>query len=58
MPNLSGEEIKDALRMFVTRWKDYSGTERSEAQTFLKELFDAYSDPISLCQFSEADRGL
>lgn len=25
----SGEEIQGALRRFVERWKDYSGTERS-----------------------------
>ncbi len=38
----SGEEIQAALRTFVVRWKDYSGTERSEAQTFLNELFACY----------------
>jgi hypothetical protein len=38
----SGEEIQSALRGFVERWKDYSGTERSEAQTFLNELFECY----------------
>ena len=38
----SGEEIQAALRAFVVRWKDYSGTERSEAQTFLNELFACY----------------
>lgn len=38
----SGEEIQAALRAFVVRWKDYGGTERSEAQTFLNELFACY----------------
>ena len=38
----SGEEIQSALRQFVQRWTDYSGTERSEAQTFLNELFECY----------------
>jgi len=38
----SGEEIQEALRGFVTRWKDYRKTERSEAQTFLNELFECY----------------
>ncbi len=38
----SGEEIQAALRVFVERWKDYSGSERGEAQTFLNELFACY----------------
>jgi hypothetical protein len=38
----SGEEIQASLRRFVDRWHDYSGTERSEAQTFLNELFACY----------------
>lgn len=38
----SGEEIQSALRDFVTRWKDFQGTERSEAQTFLNDLFACY----------------
>lgn len=38
----SGAEIEAALAAFVTRWGSYSGSERSEAQTFLNELFDAY----------------
>ncbi len=38
----SGEEIQTALQAFVARWKDYAGTERSEAQTFLNELFGCY----------------
>jgi hypothetical protein len=38
----SGEEIQGALRTFVARWRDYSGTERSEAQTFLNELIQCY----------------
>lgn len=38
----SGEEIQVALRTFVRSWIEYSGTERSEAQTFLNELFAAY----------------
>ena len=29
----SGEEIQTALRKFVKRWGDYSGSERGEAQT-------------------------
>lgn len=38
----SGEEIQRALRAFATRWQDYSGTERAEAQTFLNELVACY----------------
>ena len=38
----SGEEIQAALRKFVTRWRDYSGSERGEAQTFLNELIACY----------------
>jgi hypothetical protein len=38
----SGEEIQRALREFVAAWRDYSGTEKSEAQTFLNELFACY----------------
>ncbi len=45
MPDASGEEIQGALKVFVSRWKDYTGTERAEAQTFLNELFEAYGNP-------------
>jgi hypothetical protein len=38
----SGEEIQAALRKFVKRWRDYSGSERSEAQTYLNELTACY----------------
>ncbi len=38
----SGEEIRQALVAFVNRWRDYAGTERGEAQTFLNELFACY----------------
>lgn len=38
----SGEEIQSDLRKFVARWREYSGTERSEAQTFLNELVQCY----------------
>jgi len=38
----SGEEIRNALRKFVTRWRDYSGSERGEAQTYLNELIACY----------------
>lgn len=38
----SGAEIEADLRAFVKRWSDYTGSEKSEAQTFLNELFAAY----------------
>jgi len=45
----SGEEIQGALRGFVEKWNSYSGGERSEAQTFLNELFACYgSDRIEV----------
>jgi len=38
----SGEEIQQALREFVATWVGYTGTEKSEAQTFLNQLFACY----------------
>ena len=38
----SGEEIQHALRSFVDRWATYAGSEKSEAQTFLNQLFGCY----------------
>src|SRR6266496_4849960 len=38
----SGEEIQNALHKFVAGWREYSGSERSEAQTFLNELIACY----------------
>ncbi len=38
----SGEETQSALSRFVDRWRDYSGTERAEAQTFINELLTCY----------------
>lgn len=38
----SGAEIEADLRAFAQRWAGYSGSEKSEAQTFLNELFAAY----------------
>lgn len=39
---LSGDEIRKNLEAFLPRWRDFAGTERSEAQTFLNELLAAY----------------
>lgn len=39
---IPGEEIRRRLEEFVARWRDYSGTERAEAQSFLNELLACY----------------
>jgi hypothetical protein len=39
---LSGEEIRRRLVEFAQRWSLYAGSERSEAQTFLNQLFECY----------------
>jgi hypothetical protein len=50
----SGGEIQEALRTFVSRWDGYAGTERSEAQTFLNELFTAYgADRKEVARFED-----
>ena len=38
----SGLEIQAALKKFASTWANYSGSEKSEAQSFLNELFAAY----------------
>jgi len=38
----TGEEIRARLTAFAARWSVYEGSERSEAQTFLNELFACY----------------
>jgi len=39
---LTGEEIRSRLGDFAAKWSVYEGTERSEAQTFLNQLFACY----------------
>jgi hypothetical protein len=39
---LTGEEIRRRLTHFAARWSAYAGSERSEAQTFLNQLFECY----------------
>lgn len=39
---LTGEMIRRWLAEFVDPWVDYTGSERSEVQTFLNELFACY----------------
>ena len=42
MASKSGLEIQRDLERFVSKWRSYTGSERSEAQTFLNELYAAY----------------
>jgi hypothetical protein len=39
---LSGEEIRGRLAEFAAKWAGYSGSERSEAQTFLNQLLACF----------------
>jgi hypothetical protein len=51
----SGQEIAAALRTFTVRWRDYAGSERGEAQTFLNELFACYgTDRKAVAVFEDA----
>ncbi|WP_431885135.1 DNA methyltransferase [Micromonospora wenchangensis] len=58
----SGEQIRAALVKFVERWRFYAGTERSEAQTFLNELFECYGrnrkDAGALFEDSHSSTGI
>lgn len=46
---LNGEQIQANLRGFVTKWEPYTGTERSEAETYLNELFACFGSDCSTC---------
>ena len=39
---LSADEVRANLAKFVVAWRDYSGSERAEAQTFLNDLLACY----------------
>ena len=55
---LSGEEIRARLSAFAARWSVYEGSERSEAQTFLNELFECYGTKRSdVAEFEHAQAG-
>ncbi len=55
---LTGEEIRQRLSVFAARWSVYDGGERSEAQTFLNELFECYGTRRSdVARFEEAPAG-
>ena len=55
---LTGEEIRARLSAFAARWSVYEGSERSEAQTFLNELFECYGTKRSdVATFEQAQAG-
>ncbi len=55
---LTGEEIRARLSAFASRWSVYAGGERSEAQTFLNELFECYgTHRQDVAQFEEPQAG-
>jgi hypothetical protein len=55
---LTGEEIRARLTAFAARWSVYNGSERSEAQTFLNELFECYGTKRpDVAQFEQAQAG-
>jgi hypothetical protein len=55
---LTGEEIRSRLGDFAAKWSVYEGTERSEAQTFLNQLFACYgTDREEVATFEEPQQG-
>jgi hypothetical protein len=55
---VTGEEIRARLTAFAARWSVYEGSERSEAQTFLNELFECYGTRRSeVARFEEPQAG-
>jgi MmeI, N-terminal domain len=55
---LTGEEIRARLSVFAARWSVYDRSERSEAQTFLNELFECYGVRRSdVARFEEHQAG-
>jgi hypothetical protein len=55
---LTGEEIRQRLVALAEKWSVYEGSERSEAQTFLNELFDCYGTPRGeVARFEEPQAG-
>ena len=54
----AAEDIRANLQRFAARWSVYTGSERSEAQTFLNELFDCYgSERREVAQFEASQEG-
>jgi hypothetical protein len=55
---LTGEEIRARLTVFAARWSVYEGSERSEAQTFINELFECYGTRrTDVARFEEPQAG-
>lgn len=55
---LTGEEIRSRLGDFAAKWSVYDGAERSEAQTFLNQLFDCYgTSREDVATFEEPQQG-
>lgn len=55
---LTDGEIRQNLVAFAARWSVYSGSERSEAQTFLNQLFECYgTERQSVATFEEHHAG-
>lgn len=56
--SLTGEEIRSRLSAFAAKWSVYDGSERSEAQTFLNQLFECYgSDRPAVAWFEHHQAG-
>ena len=55
---LTGEEIRADLTKFVARWSVREGNERSEAQTFLTELFACFGQRLTdVARFEQFQAG-
>ncbi len=55
---LTGEEIRASLTRFVARWSVREGNERSEAQTFLTELFECFGQRLTdVARFEQFQAG-
>src|SRR3990172_4113874 len=56
--SLTGDEIRHRLSTFAAKWSVYAGGERSEAQTYLNELFACYGqERDAVARFEEPQAG-
>jgi hypothetical protein len=56
--SVTGEDIRQRLTDFTARWSGYRGSERSEAQTFLNELFECFGTRRGdVARFEDAQHG-
>ena len=54
----SGEEIRRSLEAFASKWREYAGSERGEAQTFLNELLACFgTDRSEVAEFEHWSPG-